>query len=167
MTRQQCYAIYLYIHTLVSEGASLEPLDLTLRAPRSPRVQLGGLLMMARTVDKARALLPGGNPGRYYISPGISAWLLGKLGFTEAQFLGIVAQSATDEEVAAHFSGILPDEKRRRINQFIQTFTIEDVPEEMQAVIKGSHTWSWPQGTPMIEALEEDDRRNFPTAASA
>ena len=145
----------------------MEPLDLTMRAPRSPRVPLGGLLMMARTVDKARALLPGGNPGRYYISPGLSAWLLGKLGFTQEQFVAIVAQSGSDDEVAAHFAGILPDEKRRRINHFIETFTIRDVPEEMQAHIRASHTWSWPLGTPVIDALEEDDRRDFPAAANA
>lgn len=158
--------VYICIY-IYQRRRLLEPLDLTLCAPRSPRLPLGGLLMMARTVDKARGLLPGGNPGRYYISPGLSAWLLGKLGFTEAQFIAIVAQSANDEEAAAHFSGVLTEERCRRINHFIQTFTIADVPEEMQALIKASHTWSWPQATPVIEALEEDDRRSFSTAANA
>ena len=68
----------------------MKPLDLSKQPPRNPRVMLAGLLMMARTVDKARALLPGGNPGRYYITPGISGWMLKKLGLSEAEFIEVL-----------------------------------------------------------------------------
>ena len=41
----------------------MTPLDLTKQPPRSPRAPLGhlDLVMAARTVDKIRATLPGGN----------------------------------------------------------------------------------------------------------
>ena len=35
----------------------MQPLDLTTRPPRSPRVRLGGYAMLARVLDKARASL--------------------------------------------------------------------------------------------------------------
>ena len=37
----------------------MNTLDLTTRPPRSPRVRLGGYAMLARVIDKARALLAG------------------------------------------------------------------------------------------------------------
>lgn len=37
----------------------MNTLDLTQRPPRSPRVRLGGYAMLARVIDKARALLAG------------------------------------------------------------------------------------------------------------
>jgi len=54
---------------------AMEPLNLETAAPRSPYVQLGGLYMLARTVDKVRATLPGGNLGLYRMA-GFSAELL-------------------------------------------------------------------------------------------
>ena len=59
----------------------MDALDLTRRPPRSPREPLSGLdlLMVARTVDKIRATLPGGNIGEYQIT-GFSSRLLLKLG---------------------------------------------------------------------------------------
>ena len=42
----------------------MKTLDLTTRPPRSPRVRLGGYAMLARVIDKARALLAG-NIGDY------------------------------------------------------------------------------------------------------
>ncbi len=51
-------------------------------ATRSPHVQFGGLYMLAQTVDKLRATLPGGNLGSYRIA-GFSAQLLWKLGIEE------------------------------------------------------------------------------------
>ncbi len=53
----------------------MDALDLTTHPPRSPNLRLGGLLMLARTIDKLRASLPGGNLGVYYIR-GFSATML-------------------------------------------------------------------------------------------
>jgi Domain of unknown function (DUF5069) len=80
----------------------MDALDLTRRPPRSPREPLGDLdlLMMARTVDKIRATLPGGNIGGYQIT-GFSSRLLEKLGLIEGQLRAAIARASSDEEVAA------------------------------------------------------------------
>lgn len=45
------------------------PLDLTQRPPRSPRVRLGGYVMLARMLDKARATLAGKQGDYIYGNP--------------------------------------------------------------------------------------------------
>ena len=54
--------------------------------------------MMARTVDKLRAQLPGGNIGPYKIA-GMSLRLLRALEVTEDDLRAAVAQAATDQDV--------------------------------------------------------------------
>jgi hypothetical protein len=53
----------------------MKPLDLSTRPPRSGLEKLGGFYLLARTIDKIRAHLPGRNPGEYKI-PGFSERLL-------------------------------------------------------------------------------------------
>ncbi len=80
----------------------MDPLDLTKRPPRSPRVLLPGLdlLMAARTVDKIRATLPGGNIGEYQIT-GFSSSLLNALGIVEGSLRAAIARAESDAEIAA------------------------------------------------------------------
>jgi len=47
----------------------MNPPDLTLRPPRSPRVRLGGYVMLARVIDKARATLAGRSGDYKYDNP--------------------------------------------------------------------------------------------------
>jgi mannose-6-phosphate isomerase-like protein (cupin superfamily) len=46
----------------------MEPLDLSVRPPRSPYAQMHGIYMVPRTIDKIRAQLPGGNLGPRYLT---------------------------------------------------------------------------------------------------
>ncbi|MBV9232887.1 MAG: DUF5069 domain-containing protein [Candidatus Eremiobacteraeota bacterium] len=80
----------------------MDALDLTRRPPRSPREPLADLdlVMLARTVDKLRATLPGGNLGSYQIT-GFSSHLLERLGIAEAQLRETIARADSDEAVAA------------------------------------------------------------------
>jgi hypothetical protein len=79
----------------------MDALDLSLRPPRSPREPLAGLdlFMMARTVDKLRATLPGGSIGSYQIT-GFSSRLLEKLGIAEAVLRDVVSRAQSDAEIA-------------------------------------------------------------------
>jgi hypothetical protein len=78
----------------------MDPLDLSARPPRKPRELLGNLelLMIARTVDKLRATLPGGNLGPYKIA-GLSARLLEKLDLEEEELRNAVAQAKSEDDV--------------------------------------------------------------------
>ena len=56
--------------------------------------------MMARTVDKLRATLPGGNLGAYQMQD-MSAWLLAELDISEAALRDVVATAPDDSYVVA------------------------------------------------------------------
>src|SRR5882757_5461101 len=62
----------------------MTPLDLTKGRPRTPQDQLDDLAFFPRTIDKARASLPGGNKGDYNVAPGISDQFLKHFGLPRA-----------------------------------------------------------------------------------
>jgi Domain of unknown function (DUF5069) len=74
----------------------MEPLDLTVRPPRSPYKKMEQLYMLPRTIDKLRAALPGGKVGAYWVRgsnpllPSLSLVLLDGIGVTEECLLNVV-----------------------------------------------------------------------------
>jgi len=75
-------------------------MNLQIMAPRSPSVEVGGLVLLARTIDKARAAIAG-TLGAYKLSPGMSGYLLEWLGIPEVKFVEAVGACADDEAVVA------------------------------------------------------------------
>src|SRR6478609_6710407 len=94
----------------------MTPLDLTKAPPRSPREELGGLCMLPRMIDVARAKLPGGNIGTYQIGRGLSGLILAHLGIGVDEFVECVEAAATDEEVVARFAGGRTPTENRLLN---------------------------------------------------
>jgi hypothetical protein len=76
----------------------MKPLDLSKGPPRSGHARVGGVAFLPRTIDKMRALLPGGNPNGYKI-PGISERMLVALGIDEARLREVVAAAGGEEEI--------------------------------------------------------------------
>jgi hypothetical protein len=74
--------------------------DLTTEAPRSARVRIGGYAIIARTIDKGRALLHT-NIGEYHYDCPLDNYLFGFKGVTGDAFKEQLATDATDEELAA------------------------------------------------------------------
>ncbi len=73
-------------------------MDLTKDFPRSPREQLG-MMILPRAIDKARAQLEG-KLGQYvYFGCPINRMLFNTLGITEDEFLETVRTSANDDDV--------------------------------------------------------------------
>ena len=73
--------------------------DLRTTPPRSPRQRLGGFVIAARMLDKARADLLGSN-GEYNFYPcGLGAYFWKFTGLDAAKFKEFVATGASDEEV--------------------------------------------------------------------
>lgn len=84
----------------------MEPLDLRRHPPRACYEELDGLMLMPRTIDKLRAMLPGGDPGEYVINlnegvRGISGFLLERLGITQNELLEAVREADSEDDVAA------------------------------------------------------------------
>src|SRR2546423_2959450 len=78
----------------------MTPLNLIERPPRSPREELEGLCMLPRMIDVARARLPGGNVGQYQIGRGMSGLVLAAFGISAENFIEIVRDAGTDDDVA-------------------------------------------------------------------
>lgn len=75
--------------------------DLTKTPPRSPREKLGGFVIAARMLDKARADLLGIN-GEYNFYPcGLGAYFWKFTGLHAEKFKAFVASGASDDEVGA------------------------------------------------------------------
>ncbi len=74
--------------------------DLTKEAPRSPKEMIGGFAIIARTIDKCRALL-WGNIGEYDFDCPLDNQLFGFKGIKGDDFKKFVEEGHSDEEIAA------------------------------------------------------------------
>ena len=74
--------------------------DLTQFPPRSPRVRLGGYVMLPRSIDKARAKAAG-KIGEYLFPNPMDNWLLEFTGIKADDFFAFVASGKTDSEILA------------------------------------------------------------------
>ncbi|ACD83997.1 DUF5069 domain-containing protein [Candidatus Methylacidiphilum infernorum] len=75
-----------------------DPYDLTQHPPRSPRVKLGGFVLLPRAIDKGRAFLAG-KVGEYKFNCPMDQRLFSFIGIGEKQFLDILSRSRSDREV--------------------------------------------------------------------
>ena len=142
----------------------MEALDLTRRPPRGPREPLDGidLLMLARTVDKLRATLPGGNIGSYNI-PGFSARLFGLLGIEEAAMRDAVASAGSDCDVAKWVRAHSDASKYSEINGALLSRTIAHRINDADFIAKYPNAPHYPADMPLIDFLSLDDKEMFPT----
>ena len=92
-------------------------------------------MMLPRTIDKARGLLPGGDPGDYAIEPGWSAWLLNELSFTQAEFLELVRRAADEAEVATVVGERVSPEKCEALNAAMKALRVADAPPEIRTLL--------------------------------
>ena len=108
----------------------MKPLNLRGAPPRSPRERLADLMMLPRTIDKARASLVGGDPGPYFITPGLSAWLLRKLRFSEDEFIKLVRDAGSEEQLAEIVAARATEGRIEHLNGFMESFKVADVAED-------------------------------------
>ncbi|HKE36269.1 MAG TPA: DUF5069 domain-containing protein [Candidatus Baltobacteraceae bacterium] len=140
----------------------MEALDLTQRAPRGPREQLGDLdlLMMARTVDKIRATLPGGNIGPYQIS-GFSSSLLNALEIPEADLRAVIAKASDESEIAHWIRGRTEPSQYAQFNEKLAARTIADRMGDERWAARYPIAKRLPPETPLIDMLAADDDDMF------
>ena len=72
--------------------------DLTKEPPRSPRPRLGGYVILARTIDKCRALASG-NIGAYDFDCPLDNMLFSFKAITAEQFKSQIEKGATDSDM--------------------------------------------------------------------
>ena len=135
------------------------PLDLTKQPPRSAWVQLDGLYMMPRTIDKLRAQLPGGALGQYHID-GFSRRLLEAIGVTEEQLQDVVAHAASDNDVAAWLREHVDTSKYGEINQRLSNRSYDDVVDKEAFHKKYPHAAGSTKKR-LFDLMDEDDAASF------
>lgn len=137
----------------------MKPLDLTVSRPRPPREQLDGLMFLPRTIDKVRALLPGGKPGEYKL-PGISEELFALCGIDEAAFTDAVARAESDADVVAWLRKRIDPTVRTQWDEVVLRRVIDDGNRERIAKRYPASTRN-PQLVHLIDIIDADDREHF------
>src|SRR6185312_5871119 len=74
--------------------------DLTQRPPRSPRLKLGGYVILPRMLDKGRAELAG-KAGEYHFACPLDQRFLSFSGLASEDILNLLKQGKSDTEVLA------------------------------------------------------------------
>jgi hypothetical protein len=140
----------------------MEPLDLTRRPPRSPRQFLPGLevFMLARTVDKIRATLPGGNIGEYQIT-GFSSSLLNALGISEAVLRKVIAEAGSDEQIAAWIREHSDAARYAEINAKLEGRTVGERLNDPEFLQRYPNAKDLPPELSRLDHLIADDAEAF------
>jgi hypothetical protein len=139
----------------------MKPLDLTKQPPRSTREQLAGIYFLPRTIDKMRALLPGGNIGSYKID-GISTRILSTIGISPDDLQAEVARAASDDEVAAWVLEHSDLSKHEEANQVAAQRSINDVaPENMDRIRQMYPDYDKIASGLLFDIIDADDAEMF------
>jgi hypothetical protein len=143
----------------------MEPLDLSCSPPRKAVSDEYGICFLARTIDKIRATLPGGNIGPYRIAADevttLSAHLFEHLGVTEDAFRAVVANAQSEDEVVAWVRQHLTDHSIDSWNRWVRSLTIANISDRgRQSLVRTNPSAAMlPASTPILDALDiEDDR---------
>jgi uncharacterized protein DUF5069 len=127
----------------------VEPIDLVQRPPRPCREHVAGIAFLARSIDKARAALPGGNLGEYFLAPEgmrtLSGLFFRRFGCSEREFIDAVASAVADAEVGAWVRTRADDATVAAWNAMMETVRMRDLDERGRAQfarIYARQTWA-------------------------
>ena len=144
----------------------MQPLDLTEAPPRSPKVILDGLPMLARTIDKMRACLPGGNPGEYRVD-GMSERMLTILGVDPGALQAEVARVSTDDEVAAWMRTHADTSKYAEAADVMLNRSVDDIDPDRLAKFAEKYPHYEKVGSRKLsDIIEADDAEMFASKRS-
>lgn len=148
----------------------LEPLDLRIRPPRSCYLELDGLMLMPRTVDKLRAKLPGGHVGQYFINGhirGISGYLLDRLGIREEELLEAVRTAPSEDDVARWLRKKTDATSYPAINEALRRIKPRHAEDEEYFRSEYAQTIAeHPELLLIVDIIDADDRRMFPAIST-
>lgn len=144
----------------------MEPLDLRLAPPRSPKDTLGVTVFFARTIDKFRAALPGGHAGVYKID-GASARILDRLGIAQEDFAARVVTARNDDDIVQWAMAASLPEARTDADAHYRALTIRDCLGVADFYDRYPIAKAMPVETPLLDLLCADDLAMFQTKEPA
>ena len=116
--------------------------------------------MLARTIDKIRATLPGGNIGAYRIR-GFSAQLLDKLGIPEDDLRAVVVLARSDDDVVDWVRKHSDRSKFDEINAAFEAQTVGGRAGDPDYFERYPVAKTLPPQTTLLRVLEIDDACAF------
>jgi hypothetical protein len=143
----------------------MTPLDLTQTRPRGVRDSLLGYYFLARTIDKLRAELPGGNIGPFLNhDTGFSAYVIRRMGLDMSELREIVATAPDEQTVVAWIAQRVDPSGAQAINAKLETFTYDRMSDEDKALVRQRHPVmaKRPELIKLMDILDADDEEIFP-----
>ena len=142
--------------------------DLTKEAPRSPKERLGDYVILARTLDKCRALL-WGNIGEYHFDCPLDNMLFGPMGIKTDEFKAEVERGASDEEMVqwmdSHRTMKSSEEVKAWSEQMMAANPYHN-PEKRDWFVEQVSVYKLdPATTTLFDWLDVDDRESYKQAA--
>ncbi len=138
--------------------------DLSKQAPRSPRVRVGGYVILGRTTDKCRALLFG-ELGDYHFDCPLDNVLFGFKGITGDQFKDQVANGLGDDDLAAWLNSNGVPKTAAEIKEFsdsLEKVSLMNDPDKRDYFIgECAKLGLDPNTTTLFTWLETDDKASF------
>jgi Domain of unknown function (DUF5069) len=116
--------------------------------------------MAARTVDKIRATLPGGNIGEYQIT-GFSSSLLNALGIAESVLRKAIAEAQSDAEIATWIRKHSDPARYAEINAKLEGRTVGERLNDPEFLQRYPNARKLPPETPRLDHLIADDAEAF------
>ena len=143
--------------------------DLSKEPPRSLLVRMGGYPILARTVDKGRALL-NGTIGQYEYNCGLDQMLFGFKGLDHEEVKRFLATGASDEEVLDWLNSHGTPKTIAEIQEFsnsVEKFRPFDYPELRELFRKTYDSLGLdPKISTVADYLDTDDRVSFGKVSS-
>ncbi len=146
----------------------MESKDLTKMAPRSPYETINGFAILARTIDKCRAVIAE-TSGEYHFNCPLDKALFGFKGIDADEFKMYVESGASDEEIGVwvfeHGTPKTVEEVKVWSEAFRTDFSYTTNPEK-STWFKGecARLSLDPETTTLFDYLEVDDRESFKVA---
>lgn len=138
----------------------MEPLDLRLQQPRSPRAQLAGIIFSARAVDKIRASLPGGNLNGYFTGIGMSVVWAHYTKIDLAELTEVVRNAQSENEVEAWIAVRTAKLDKDRVNAKLLSMETTRIPEAWKAAFDDAYPPELrEQHRFVFDLIEADDAR--------
>jgi len=116
--------------------------------------------MLARTCDKIRATLPGGNTGGYQIK-GFSQRLRDALGISEDDLRAVVSLAAGDDEIAGWVLKHSDPSKYAAINDTLESPTVGERLDRPDFLERYPIVKDLPPDTTLFQMLDIDDAQMF------
>jgi hypothetical protein len=139
-------------------------LDLTKESPRSPHVEIGGFMILGRTIDKCRALLFG-KIGEYHFDCPLDNQLFGFKGIKGDAFKTFVAEGHSDDEIADWVKKNGQKKTDTEIagwNEMVSANNYSSQPREKKAWLEGENNrLGLDKDGTLFDFLDADDKASF------